>query len=68
MNVRQAVVRMTIACAAMLGAVSVVAEDNGGIPKHEREIADEKGFEGPTETTGIESSLVLGSISLSEKN
>lgn len=34
------------------------------IPKHEREIARQSDAEGPSETTGIESSVVLGTIAL----
>ena len=42
------------------------AEDESVVPDQETSIAQELGVEGPTETRGIESSEVLGSISLGE--
>lgn len=64
MNVRQTVLRVSAACIAMHGTFAAIAEDESGIPQHEREIAERQGFEGPAETQGIESSVMLGSIPL----
>ena len=43
-----------------------VAEDEAVVPDQEKSIAQELGVEGPTETHGIESSEILGSIGLGE--
>jgi quercetin dioxygenase-like cupin family protein len=43
-----------------------VAEDEVVVPDQEKSIAQDLGVEGPTETHGIESSEVLGSIDLGE--
>jgi quercetin dioxygenase-like cupin family protein len=43
-----------------------VAEDEAVVPDQEKSIAQELGVEGPTETHGIESSEILGSIRLGE--
>lgn len=43
-----------------------VAEDESVVPDQEKSIAQKLGVEGPTETHGIDSSEILGSISLGE--
>lgn len=66
MKIRRAWFLVVVTCTVLPFAVKVIAEDESGIPPHEREIAQEKGFAGPTETTGIESSILLGSIQLQD--
>jgi quercetin dioxygenase-like cupin family protein len=43
-----------------------LADDESVVPDQEKSIAQELGVEGPTETHGIESSEILGSIGLGE--
>ena len=43
-----------------------VAEEETVVPDHEKSIARDLGVDGPTETHGIESSEILGSIGLGE--
>ena len=53
-----------IATPQLVTADSVVDSNKTVVPEHEKEIAQKLTVEGPTETIGIESSLILGTISL----
>ena len=58
--------RLPILLVVVIFAGAVSAQDQAGIPEAERLTADDKGFAGPSETQGIESSVLLGSIPLGE--
>ena len=51
-------------CAAWLAATPALAGEKDFISEHERGIAQKLGAEGPTETKGIESAVVKGTIPL----
>ena len=63
-------VTVSIVGCCLLGAPRSIIADNSAdssktvVPSQEREIAQKLAAEGPTETTGIESSRILGSMSL----
>lgn len=66
MTMRQAAIEISIIFVLVLCGLVAIAADDSGIPEHERQIAQNKGFDGPTETKGIESSVVLGAIPLGD--
>ncbi len=67
MRIQSVYVRVALTCTTLLlCATTILAEDESGIPANEKEIARDKGFKGPAETTGIESSVLLGSIPLQD--
>jgi quercetin dioxygenase-like cupin family protein len=65
-NMRQPATQISIMLVLALCGLFVIAAEDSGIPEHERQIAQQKGFEGPTETKGIESSVALGAIPLGD--
>jgi quercetin dioxygenase-like cupin family protein len=66
MNAERGIFPIVLACAALFSAATAIGEEVAVVPTHEREIAQATGAEGPKETRGIESSVVLGSISLGD--
>jgi len=66
MSVKRPTLISSLAFAAILTAATVTNGEETVVPDREYEIAKELGVEGPAETKGIESSVVLGSISLKD--
>jgi quercetin dioxygenase-like cupin family protein len=66
MSIKRPILISSLTFAAILTAATVTNGEETVVPDREYEIAKELGAEGPIETKGIESSVILGSISLKD--